>query len=59
MTSDDVPVAPEEGVYVHGLYLEGAGWSKVNQKLIESKSKVLFEQMPVILIDAVQTGLFL
>jgi len=56
MTSDDVPVAPEEGVYVHGLYLEGAGWSKVNQKLIESKSKVLFEQMPVILIDAVQTG---
>nr|XP_018671052.1 dynein heavy chain 5, axonemal isoform X3 [Ciona intestinalis] len=55
-TSDDVIYAPEEGVYVYGLYLEGAGWDKRGQKLVESKSKVLFELMPIIHIDAVQAG---
>lgn len=28
--------APAEGVLVHGLYLEGAAWSKVEQKLEDS-----------------------
>ena len=56
MSRDDVVNAPEEGVYVYGLYLEGAAWHKSSQKLIESKSKVLFEQMPIILIDALQGG---
>lgn len=27
---------PTEGVYVHGLYLEGAGWNKANRHLEES-----------------------
>lgn len=45
---DDISAPPTEGVYVYGLYLEGAGWDKRNMKLIESKPKVLFELMPVI-----------
>uniref|UniRef100_A0A8D0U4X3 AAA+ ATPase domain-containing protein n=1 Tax=Sus scrofa TaxID=9823 RepID=A0A8D0U4X3_PIG len=49
---DDVSAPPTEGVYVYGLYLEGAGWDKRNMKLIESKPKVLFELMPVIRIYA-------
>lgn len=49
---DDISAPPTEGVYVHGLYLEGAGWDKRNMKLIESKPKVLFELMPVIRIYA-------
>ncbi|XP_054841808.1 dynein axonemal heavy chain 5 [Eublepharis macularius] len=49
---DDITVPPAEGVYVYGLYLEGAGWDKRNMKLIESKPKVLFELMPVIRIYA-------
>ena len=56
MSKDDVPAPPPEGVYVYGLYLEGAAWDKRNQRLIESKPKVLFELMPIILIDAVQTS---
>jgi len=28
--------APAEGVFIHGLFLEGAAWSKVEQKLEES-----------------------
>jgi dynein heavy chain len=49
---DDISFPPTEGVYVYGLYLEGAGWDKRNTKLIESKPKVLFELMPVIRIYA-------
>ena len=33
---------PAEGVYVHGLYLEGAGWHKTNKHLEESQPKELF-----------------
>uniref|UniRef100_A0A5F8GJ93 Dynein axonemal heavy chain 5 n=1 Tax=Monodelphis domestica TaxID=13616 RepID=A0A5F8GJ93_MONDO len=49
---DDISAPPTEGVYVYGLYLEGAGWDKRNVKLIESKPKVLFELMPIIRIYA-------
>ncbi|GAB1299283.1 Dynein axonemal heavy chain 5 [Apodemus speciosus] len=49
---DDISAPPTEGVYVYGLYLEGAGWDKRNMRLIESKPKVLFELMPVIRIFA-------
>nr|XP_033785734.1 dynein heavy chain 5, axonemal isoform X1 [Geotrypetes seraphini] len=49
---DDITSPPTEGVYVYGLYLEGAGWDRRNLKLAESKPKVLFEMMPVIRIYA-------
>ncbi|XP_076449104.1 dynein axonemal heavy chain 5-like [Babylonia areolata] len=52
LMKDDVNHAPPEGVYVYGLYLEGAGWDRRSSKLIESKNKVLFEIMPVIHIYA-------
>nr|XP_013808177.1 PREDICTED: dynein heavy chain 5, axonemal isoform X2 [Apteryx mantelli mantelli] len=49
---DDITKPPLEGVYVYGLYLEGAGWDRRNMRLVESKPKVLFETMPVIRIYA-------
>lgn len=52
---DDITSPPGEGVYVYGLYLEGAGWDKRGAKLIESKPKVLFEMMPVIHIFAINS----
>ncbi|KAM8815689.1 dynein axonemal heavy chain 5 isoform 1-T1 [Rhynchonycteris naso] len=54
---DDISAPPTEGVYIYGLYLEGAGWDKRNIRLIESKPKVLFEIMPVIRIYAENNAL--
>lgn len=45
------------GVYVHGLYVEGASVEKKTGKLVESKPKVLYEPVPVIFIFAVNTTL--
>lgn len=47
--------SPPEGVYVHGLFLEGAGLDRRTGKLIESRPKILYEQMPVIYIYAINT----
>ena len=49
---DDITSAPAEGVYVYGLFLEGAGWDRRGNKLVEPPSKVLFTPMPVIHIYA-------
>lgn len=40
--------AKQEGVYVYGLFLEGAGWDRRNSRLCESSNKVLYVLMPVI-----------
>ncbi|KAG2482389.1 hypothetical protein HYH03_018685 [Edaphochlamys debaryana] len=39
---------PADGVYVHGLYLEGCAWDAAARQLCESRPKVLFEAAPVI-----------
>lgn len=48
-------VLPHAGVYIHGLYLDGAGWDKRNSRLCEPAPKVLYPQMPVIHVYAVNT----
>ena len=52
---DDITAPPAEGVFVYGLYLEGAGWDRRGAKLIEPKPKILFESMPVIHIYAINS----
>ena len=52
---DDITGPPNEGVYVYGLFLEGAGWDRRGCKLIEPKPKVLFEPLPVIHLYAINS----
>ncbi|CAB3374843.1 Hypothetical predicted protein [Cloeon dipterum] len=52
---EELHEGPPEGVYVYGLFLEGASLDRKTCKLIESKPKVLYEQMPVIYIYAINT----
>ncbi|KAF5272453.1 hypothetical protein FQR65_LT04921 [Abscondita terminalis] len=52
-TFEDVKTSPPEGVYVHGLFLDGAGWDKKSSRLAESINKVLYTLVPVIHIYAI------
>ncbi|XP_055377517.1 dynein axonemal heavy chain 5 [Condylostylus longicornis] len=52
---EDITDYPTEGVYVHGLFLEGASLDRKSGKLVESRAKVLYEQMPIIYIYAINT----
>merc|ERR1712036_147029 len=46
---------PAEGVYVHGMFLDGAGWDRKGCKLQESQLKVLFVPLPVVHIFAINS----
>ncbi|XP_063608047.1 dynein axonemal heavy chain 5-like, partial [Penaeus indicus] len=52
---EDIHDPPPEGVYVYGLFLEGASWDRKQGKLAESRAKVLYEPMPVVYLYAVNT----
>jgi dynein heavy chain, axonemal len=49
---DHVRSPPPEGVYIHGLFLDGAAWSKQEGRLVESEPKRLFVPLPVLWASA-------
>jgi len=55
MMKEDIAAPPQEGVYIHGLFLDGAGWDRRNCKLIEPQPKVLFTPLPVVHVYAVNS----
>lgn len=55
MVAEDCKVAPVEGVYIYGLYLDGAGWDKRKVRLQEATNKILYSPMPVIHVYAINS----
>ncbi|XP_037394017.1 dynein heavy chain 8, axonemal [Pygocentrus nattereri] len=54
-TKEEITASPSEGVYVYGLYLDGAGWDRRNCRLTESTPKVLFTPLPVVHMFAINS----
>ncbi|XP_042070877.1 dynein axonemal heavy chain 5-like [Haplochromis burtoni] len=59
MMKEDVSAPPPEdvgGVYIYGLFLDGAGWDRRGAKLVEAPPKVLFTPLPVVHVFAVSSA---
>merc|ERR1719394_2213663 len=54
-SKDEINKHPPEGVYIYGLFMEGANLDKRTGKIVESRTKILYESMPVIYIYAINT----
>lgn len=50
---DAIREAPSEGVYIHGLYLDGCAWSARENRLVDSDPKKLFHPLPVLYVTGV------
>ncbi|XP_056290618.1 LOW QUALITY PROTEIN: dynein axonemal heavy chain 5-like [Pseudoliparis swirei] len=59
MMREDVSAPPPEdvgGVYIYGLFLDGAGWDRRGARLSEAPPKVLFTPLPVVHVYAVSSA---
>ncbi|KAG7231378.1 hypothetical protein INR49_012218, partial [Caranx melampygus] len=59
MMKEDVSAPPPEdvgGVYIYGLFLDGAGWDRRGTKLTEAPPKVLFTPLPVVHVYAISAA---
>ena len=46
--ADQVEEKPEDGVYIHGLFMDGARWDRENQIIADQLPAKMTETMPVI-----------
>ncbi|XP_074550150.1 dynein axonemal heavy chain 5 [Halichoeres trimaculatus] len=59
MMREDVSAPPPQdigGVYIYGLFLDGAGWDRRSARLTEAPPKVLFTPLPVAHVYAVSSA---
>ena len=45
--------APDEGCYIHGLWIEGATWNDEQHKLVDCESRELFQLMPTLYLKVI------
>jgi len=48
---EQVRQAPPEGVYIHGLFLDGAAYDKKEGILVESEPKRLYVPLPILYVS--------
>jgi dynein heavy chain len=54
-TREEVKEPPKEGVYIYGLFLDGAGWNKGHAQLAEQHPKVLYVNLPILWVYAINS----
>ncbi|KAI8811565.1 dynein heavy chain and region D6 of dynein motor-domain-containing protein [Cladochytrium replicatum] len=52
---EDITAPPPEGVYIYGLFIEGAAWDRKNIRLVDSQPKIIYQPMPAIHVSATNT----
>ena len=52
--NSDLRSGADEGAYVYGLWIDGAGWDKKRVCLMDQAPKVLFYELPVVHIKGMQ-----
>nr|XP_033339895.1 dynein heavy chain 3, axonemal-like [Megalopta genalis] len=54
-----VNTAPSYGVYIKGLFLEGARWNRGEKTIDESKLKIMFDVLPIIWLQPGEKAQFI
>jgi len=52
--AEDIEERPEDGVYIHGLFIDGARFDRQNHIIADQQPAKMFETMPVILFKPVE-----
>lgn len=53
LISEEIAAPPEDGVYIKGLFLEGARWDSERHSLAESQPKKLYVELPILWLKPV------
>lgn len=56
---EQIKDAPAEGIYIHGLYLDGCAWSSKENRLVDAEPKKLFNPLPVLYVTGVLVSMTL